>query len=259
MDGRVVRPLKPKYQIKENRMSKMRSDCVFSKLTQEQVDTLEGWLFEENLSYKDALERAQKEFGIESSLTGLRRFYGRLAKERNQESLADTMSACVDAAAMGNDDVLRSGLLSMANVCAVQFLMESPKDVKTFTALLRALTSAQGQEMRRIKFEQEEGRHIRSRVMGAVLKRQEEERRRSQERDEENEVPETGKGAKAVEKPTSEADSRTNATSPRPSPPKAEREMEVVGSIPAPKNRVVSGNAAAKPSQAAVIVPLKAA
>jgi hypothetical protein len=231
-------------------MSKMRSDSEYSKLTPEQVETLEGWLFEENMSYKDALERAQKEFGIKSSLTGLRRFYGRLAKERNKDSLADAMSACVDAASLGSDDVLRSGLLTMANVCAVQFLMESPKDVKIFTALLRALTSAQGQEMRRIKFEQEEGRHIRSRVMGAVLKRQEEERRQSLERDEENEAQETEKEAKA--KDQAPEGSATCAE-------KAKRETEVSGSIPTPKNRLVSGNGAAKPSEVAVVVPLRAA
>ena len=43
-------------------MSKLRSDSAWSKLTAEQRETLEGWLFEENIGYKEALERAQKEF-----------------------------------------------------------------------------------------------------------------------------------------------------------------------------------------------------
>ena len=98
-------------------MSKMRSDCVFSKLTPEQAELLESWLFEENLSYKDALERAQKEFGIGGSLTGLRRFYGRLAKERGRESLTEAMSMCVEAAALGDNATLRAGLLTMQPIC----------------------------------------------------------------------------------------------------------------------------------------------
>src|ERR1700749_1786598 len=139
-------------------MSKLRSDCVFSKLTPEQVDRLEGWLFEENMSYKDAFERAQQEFGVGGSLTGLRRFYGHLAKERRREDLTDTMSACVEAAALGDNATLRAGLLAMANMCAVRFMTESPRDIKTITALLRALTSAQGQELRRVKAQKEAAR-----------------------------------------------------------------------------------------------------
>jgi hypothetical protein len=51
-------------------MNKLRSESVFSQLTPEQVETLEGWLFEENLSYKEALERVQNEFRVEASLRG---------------------------------------------------------------------------------------------------------------------------------------------------------------------------------------------
>ncbi len=251
-------------------MSKMRSDCVFSKLTPEQADVLEGWLFEENLSYKDALERAQKEFGIGGSLTGLRRFYGRLAKERNSENLADAMSACVAAASLGDDEVLRAGLMSMANVCAVQLLMEPPKDIKQFTALLRAWTSAQAQEMKRIKFEQGEGRPWRSRVIEEARKRkQEEENRQSMEGNEasggENEtrekLREAGEAAEReqnIEQPTSNAQhpmGKENATSPS----KAEREPKAAGSFLVREGGSVSGDGAERKSGAAVIVPLKAA
>jgi len=41
-------------------MSKLRSDSKWNELTAEQRDTLEGWLFEENVSYREALERLQK-------------------------------------------------------------------------------------------------------------------------------------------------------------------------------------------------------
>ena len=66
-------------------MGKMRADSAWSKLTAEQRETLEGWLFDENIGYKEALERAQKEFGITSSLSSLADFYQRRARERTPE------------------------------------------------------------------------------------------------------------------------------------------------------------------------------
>jgi hypothetical protein len=265
----------PKFQIKENDMSKMRSDCVFSKLTPEQVETLEGWLFEENLSYKDALERAQKEFGIESSLTGLRRFYGRLAKERGRESLTEAMSMCVEAAALGHDDVLRAGLLTMANACAVQYLMQPPKDIRQFTAMLRAMTSAQSQEMKWIKFEREDGQYWRSRVMGEARKRKDEEEERervemNEDRSGEKEArQEAGNAAKTPEKTEavnseSKTGLRVNATSPRPSPYQADSRGESKRPLtPTLSPSVGEGEGrvrhADKASGAAVVVPLKAA
>ena len=208
-------------------MSKMRSDCVFSKLTLEQVETLEGWLFEENLNYKEALERAQKEFGIGGSLTGLRRFYGRLAKERGRESLTEAMSACVEAAALGDNATLRAGLLTMANACAVQFMTESPKDIRQFTALLRALTSAQGQEMKWIKFEREDGWNWRSRMREEARKsKQEEENLQSvevngrgmREEKEERGIAAKESGAASKEEEAEPEPSKLSATSPRPLP-----------------------------------------
>ena len=246
-------------------MSKMRSDCVFSKLTPEQADMLEGWLFEENLSYKDALERAQKEFGIGGSLTGLRRFYGHLAKERGRESLTEAMSACVEAAALGDNATLRAGLLTMANMCAVQFMTESPRDIKQITALLRALTSAQAQELKRVKSQSEEDR-IREGDKELALRRLvqqrgrvlfEEIRQRNAEENEEREKLREEGEAREAAKVTKGAgdmgpDSKVDATSPRPSPPKAERAQKVVGFIPTSENGSVRDD---RPP----VAPLKAA
>ena len=240
-------------------MSKMRSDCVFSKLTPEQAETLEGWLFEENLSYKEALERAQKEFGIGGSLTGLRRFYGRLAKERGRESLTAAMSMCVEAAALGDNATLRAGLLTMANMCAVQFMTESPRDIKQITALLRALTSAQAQELKRVKSQSDEDR-IREGDRELALRRLVQQRGRvlfeeiRQRNVEEHEARE--KLREEAERESREADLKSGKrlsedgmkpariiAPPLPasrSPPEAERAPEVVDFIPMRKNGLVS-------------------
>ena len=70
-------------------MNKLRSDSTFCQLTPQQADTLEGWLFEERLSYPKVVERLKTEFGLETSLTGVRRFYKRLDVERSAQSLMD--------------------------------------------------------------------------------------------------------------------------------------------------------------------------
>ncbi len=144
-------------------MNKLRTDSVFSQLTPEQVETLEGWLFEENLGYKEALERVQKEFNVAGSLSGLRRFYRRLAMERSREDRVEMASVCADALNTAKmDGTLQAGLLTLGYKCAMELLVQSPEKVREFTALLRALTSAQALEMKRMEFQREEERIKRS-------------------------------------------------------------------------------------------------
>jgi hypothetical protein len=49
-------------------MRKMRDDSTWNRLTPEQRETLESWLFDENLGYAKTLERVQKEFGVEATI-----------------------------------------------------------------------------------------------------------------------------------------------------------------------------------------------
>jgi hypothetical protein len=139
-------------------MNKLRSDSPFSQLTPEQMETLEEWLFEERLGYKEALERMQNTFGVAVSQSGLARFYARLATERSQIGLVEIVGACAEATGMAKSGTLEQGLLTLGNKCAVELLIQSPGKVREFTALLRALTSAQGQEIRRVQFQREQER-----------------------------------------------------------------------------------------------------
>ena len=140
-------------------MNKLRNDSVFSQLTPEQVELLEGWLFEENLGYKEALERVEKEFQVKGSLSGLRRFYRRLALERSREDLVEMAEVCADALkTLKTDGTMQAGLMALGYKCAMELLVQSPGKVREFTALLRALTSAQALEMKRIEFQREEER-----------------------------------------------------------------------------------------------------
>src|SRR5579885_1545331 len=74
-------------------LRKLRSDSLWNQLSDEQWATLEGWLFEENLSYQAARERLEKEWGYKRSITNLACFYRRCAQERQLEELPQTLES----------------------------------------------------------------------------------------------------------------------------------------------------------------------
>jgi hypothetical protein len=63
-------------------MSKPRSDSVLDSLPPNQKEALEGWLFEENLSYQAAQKRLYQDFNVSSSRSALERFYSRVNQRR---------------------------------------------------------------------------------------------------------------------------------------------------------------------------------
>ena len=137
-------------------MNKLRSDSAFCQLTPQQADTLEGWLFEERLSYRKVVERLKAEFGLETSLTGVRRFYKRLDLGRSRQSLVDVVETsgwAVEALKGGN---LKPGMLLLANKCAFELMMKSDPPIRKVTALLRAITSSEAHTMRQTVRDQEE-------------------------------------------------------------------------------------------------------
>jgi hypothetical protein len=132
--------------------TKLRNDSTFAQLTSEQTELLEDWLFEEKLGYQEVIAKMQQEFGIKTSQTALGRFFRRLANERAEEERLETIAAGWEKLAVPNDGTLLSGLLALADQRAVGLLVEPPKSIREFTALLRALTSAHAQEMKWIEF-----------------------------------------------------------------------------------------------------------
>src|SRR5689334_16223996 len=63
-------------------MRKLRPDSTWNRLTPGQKQTLEGWLFDENIRYREALTRVLAQFGIKTSMRSLAEYYNRLARER---------------------------------------------------------------------------------------------------------------------------------------------------------------------------------
>ncbi len=80
----------------ESVMSKMRSDSTWNQLTPEQRETLETWLFEENLACSETVERLRREFGLQATVSSVGRFCRRRAAERQAEDLAEAQAATFD-------------------------------------------------------------------------------------------------------------------------------------------------------------------
>jgi hypothetical protein len=70
------------------RRYRMRVDSTFSRLTAEQRDKLDEWLFEERITYAEILPRIAKEFGITASRSALGRYCLVRQEERAMEDLA---------------------------------------------------------------------------------------------------------------------------------------------------------------------------
>lgn len=131
-------------------MSKLTTDSKWTGLTEEQRDTVEGWLFEENITYREALERAQKEFGITASVSSIARLYQKMSDERLEAELAgfDQVSEqIIMAKNFELEDLSAVAMKLMANRL-VQTARNKPGKVKEIVSLARALTQCQSAELK---------------------------------------------------------------------------------------------------------------
>ena len=78
-------------------MHKLRSDSTWAALTPAQKEKLTHWLFDENLGYRQALERVRQEFGVTASKSSLASYYQFLARERLREDLCEAQSIATEA------------------------------------------------------------------------------------------------------------------------------------------------------------------
>jgi hypothetical protein len=131
-------------------MRKLRCDATWAALTPEQRETLEGWLFEENLGYPEALERAQKEFGVTGSRMSLVRFYQRVAAERAQHELLELDEAVKEMKGMDvNIDEMKSAAMCLITKRLMKLSLESPNKVKEMAWLGQVLVAHEAQDVKR--------------------------------------------------------------------------------------------------------------
>ena len=142
-------------------MSKLRADSNWSALTAAQRETLEGWLFEENLSYREALDKVAAEFGMVASLSGLARLYRQMAGERMQAELR-TVQTTAKAVGTSQVDGEQLGAAAMTLVAKrlIQLAVERPERVKELGSLARVLLVNDANEIKRRWLEMEEERRF---------------------------------------------------------------------------------------------------
>src|SRR5258708_5751742 len=140
-------------------MSKLRSDSKWTGLSAEQRETLEGWLFEENVGYREALDRAQKEFGITASVRSLAEFYQHLARERMKAEVGELKDVCKEIEDVDVDwEVLGGTAIALVAKRAIHLAVDSPDRVKELVSLGRLLVANEALEIKKRWLEMEEER-----------------------------------------------------------------------------------------------------
>jgi hypothetical protein len=67
---------------RRHKLGKLRSDSAWSRLTPDQREQVDKWLFIFNVSYRGALALAEQQFGLKSSLGSIARYHRRRQAER---------------------------------------------------------------------------------------------------------------------------------------------------------------------------------
>ena len=131
-------------------MRKMRDDSTWNQLTPEQRETLEIWLFEENLGYAKTLERVKEEFGLEATVASLGRFYRRRARERQVTELLEAQVAANEL----NDlpisvASLREAAVKLVGKAALNLATEKPEQLDQLVSFTKLLLESEDTDIRR--------------------------------------------------------------------------------------------------------------
>jgi hypothetical protein len=131
-------------------MRKMRDDSTWNQLTPEQRETLESWLFDENLGYAKTLERVQKEFGVDATIASVGRFYRRRARERQVEELVEAQAAAnelndlpVSVASM------REAAVKLVGKAVLKLANEKPEELEHLVSFTKLLLESEDNDLRR--------------------------------------------------------------------------------------------------------------
>jgi hypothetical protein len=133
-------------------MRKMREDSLWNKLTLEQRQLLEHWLFEDNLGYAETQARVKSEFGVEATIWSVGRYYRWRARWRQTEELVIANGEAVELnrlpVGIAN---LREAAVKLAGKTAIKLAGEKPHETGQLVAFTRLLLESEGNELRRAK------------------------------------------------------------------------------------------------------------
>src|SRR5579871_4631381 len=126
-------------------MKKSSKNAKWNGLTPMQRNRLESWLFDERMSYPDALALAKREFGFQGSLTSLKRFYKRTAETR---LLTDAVEEVIERKPSLSEGEARAASMQAVGNLLVRQIAENPDEIKEWWMLARLLLQSQENALR---------------------------------------------------------------------------------------------------------------
>src|SRR5579859_7053313 len=123
---------------------KSKGKAKWLGLSPQQRVALETWLFEDGLTYDEALAEAKKQFGFQGSVSSLKRFYRRMAEER---LLTTTVEAAATKPGISESEARATGMQAVGRLF-VQQVRENPDEVKEWWLLAKLLLQSQENELR---------------------------------------------------------------------------------------------------------------
>lgn len=131
-------------------ITKVKSTALWNQLSAAHRQTLEDWLFEQRLSYQKAWQRATRELGFTGSISSIRRFYQRAARERQLAAFTHAAKHVKQIrAAKVNTSDLCAASLKAAGMLLLQQITQSPDQFKHWLPLARLLQRHEESEHRR--------------------------------------------------------------------------------------------------------------
>ncbi|MBE0542279.1 MAG: hypothetical protein IH623_12910 [Verrucomicrobia bacterium] len=133
-------------------MRKMRDDSTWNQLTPEQREMLDSWLFDENLGYAKTLERVQQEFGLQTTIASVGRFYRRRARERQIEELVEAQAAADELNDLPVSVAgLREAAVKLVGKAVLKLASEKPAELEQLASFTKLLLASEDNDIRRAR------------------------------------------------------------------------------------------------------------
>jgi len=129
---------------------KWRSDATWNKLTGEQKETVDGWLFDERLGYAEILARVEKEFGLKSSVASLSMYYRRRATGRQGWEMVEAWETARQINGLaGDEDEMLAAALRLTGKAVMRTAIEQPDQLDALVSLTKVLLEGERNDLRR--------------------------------------------------------------------------------------------------------------
>jgi len=134
-------------------MTKLKSHATWNKLTPEQRQKLDHWMFDLNLSHRETHQRAQTELGLVCSLSTIRRMFAHGVKLRAVREVAESQGLSDELAGSGGklENLRHSSLMLIASRLLQK--MATQPDLKEISVLGRLMMQSEEREIQRVRME----------------------------------------------------------------------------------------------------------